>query len=299
MLPLERARLALAGLSVGDAFGSFFEFNDAAHRLIESRKLPPVPWRWTDDTNMALSVYEILRRFDGIDQDALVQSFARNFDSERSYGLGVSNALSRIRDGESWRDVSRVLFFDEGSFGNDGAMRAAPIGAYYADDLDTAISRTRQATEVTHAHPEGIAGAITVAIAAAYAWKLRDEQPNRQQFLAHVLPHIPAGEVRQGVERARALAAGITAHDAATALGNGSRATAQDTVPFALWCAAEYLDSFEEALWQVAAAGGDVDTVAAMTGSIIVMYVGLEGIPNDWTSNREPLPLWAFQDEGA
>ena len=56
--------------------------------------------------------------------------------------------------------------------------------------------------------------------------------------------------------------------DAVRMLGNGSRATAQDTVPFCLWVVATYgMESWEEALWQTASAIGDVDTNCAIVGA--------------------------------
>src|SRR5262252_1269738 len=45
---LRLARMALDGLSVGDAFGERFFGSGAA--LIGSRAIPKAPWRWTDDT---------------------------------------------------------------------------------------------------------------------------------------------------------------------------------------------------------------------------------------------------------
>ena len=45
------------------------------------------------------------------------------------------------------------------------------------------------------------------------------------------------------------MAADASVQSAVALLGNGARVTAQDTVPFALACAARYLSSYEEALW--------------------------------------------------
>lgn len=53
---LQRARLSLLGLSLGDALGSQF-FVPANRHYLASRSLPPAPWQWTDDTEMACSVY--------------------------------------------------------------------------------------------------------------------------------------------------------------------------------------------------------------------------------------------------
>jgi ADP-ribosylglycohydrolase len=82
-------------------------------------------------------------------------------------------------------------------------------------------------------------------------------------------------------------------------LGNGSRVTAQDTVPFALWTAAAYLDDYPAAITACVKAGGDVDTTAAIVGGIVAAYTGIgdrtgaTGLPQAWLDAREPLPTWA------
>lgn len=59
---LARARLSLEGLSVGDAYGQRFPLHLAVVKgLLPSRSLPPPPWRYTDDTEMALSLVAVLR----------------------------------------------------------------------------------------------------------------------------------------------------------------------------------------------------------------------------------------------
>jgi ADP-ribosylglycohydrolase len=75
-------------------------------------------------------------------------------------------------------------------------------------------------------------------------------------------------------------------------IGNGLRISAQDTVPFVLFCAGEWLDNYEEAIWKTMSGGGDVDTTCAMVGAIVACYTGLEGIPKQWLVQREKLPQW-------
>src|SRR6476620_5755756 len=84
---LERARQALEGLSVGDSLGDrFFKHPDVALPLIHARALPAPPWRFTDDTQMALSIMTCLERYGHIDQDFLAYSFAATYDPSRGYG---------------------------------------------------------------------------------------------------------------------------------------------------------------------------------------------------------------------
>jgi ADP-ribosylglycohydrolase len=63
-----------------------------------------------------------------------------------------------------------------------------------------------------------------------------------------------------------------------------------DTVPFALWCAAQHLDDYEAALWLTVSGLGDRDTTCAIVGGIVALFTGTDGIPAEWRHAREPLP---------
>ncbi|MGB3650204.1 MAG: ADP-ribosylglycohydrolase family protein [Rivularia sp. (in: cyanobacteria)] len=297
---LNRAFNSLQGLSVGDAFGEkFFIHPDVAENMIASRAIPAMPWYYTDDTQMALSIYSVLR-YGEINQDKLAESFARRYDGERGYGAGMQRLLLSIRDGAKWQNLSPNLFAGQGSYGNGAAMRVAPLGAYFADDMDLVVEQARKSAEVTHAHSEGIAGAVAVAVAAAFAYKLKDSnKPNQTEFLDLILPYIPTSEVAAKVSQARDLQNDISVNSAAAILGNGTKVSAQDTVPFALWCAAQHLDkdNYEEALWLTVSGLGDRDTNCAIVGGIVALSAGVESIPDAWLSAREALPKWIDLNE--
>nr|WP_283243494.1 DUF72 domain-containing protein [Corallococcus exiguus] len=104
-----------------------------------------------------------------------------------------------------------------------------------------------------------------------------------------VLDCTPAGATRQGLEKARAWPRDTSPSSAARTLGSGQKVLAEDTVPFAVWCAARHLDSFEEALWCTVAGFGDRDTTCAMAGGIVALSAGRSSIPAKWLSAREPL----------
>jgi len=290
------ARISLEGLSVGDALGGFFEFRSLGD-VIKTRKLPDVTWHFTDDTNMALSIYAILRRYQVIDQDKLAVDFAQHFDRLRGYGMGARHILTKIRDSGNWRELCRTIFRGEGSFGNGGAMRVAPLGAYFADDIAAVVKNAGLSAEITHAHPEGISGAVAIAVAAAVACRLKGSNPpTRKEFIDLILPYLSDSEVKSGVVKSRDLPSSMPIEEVVAALGNGRRVSAQDTVPFALWCAGESLANYEEAIWLTASGGGDVDTTCAIVGGIVVCYTGVEAIPSSWMNHREPLPYWAFDE---
>ena len=296
---LARAYLSLEGLSVGDAFGEqFFVDPYQVDDLIEARTLPAPPWHYTDDTEMALSLVAVLRQTGQVDQDRLALRFARHYDMRRGYGPAMHGILPRMAVPGAWSSLAGGLFGGQGSFGNGAAMRVAPVGAYFADDLDTVAAQAYDSAVVTHAHHEAAAGAVAVAVAAALAWRLRDVRPlpNRQEFLDLILPYVPDGVVREKIRHARDLSPSAAVILAMSALGNGSQISAQDTVPFVLWCAGQHLDSYEEALWLTVSGLGDRDTTCAMVGGIVALSAGAESIPPEWRTSREPLPLWPFQE---
>jgi len=280
---LHRALHALDGLSVGDAFGERFFGSGVV--LIGARALPNAPWRWTDDTAMALSVVEILQRHGRIDKDQLALAFAKRWSEEpmRGYGSGAQRILEAIHHGAPWWSVSRSAFGREGSKGNGAAMRVAPLGAWFADDLEATISEARASAEVTHAHAEGIAGAIAVAVAAAGAHRgLRG-----RELLDFVVASTPDGETREGITKAARLEASSPIDHAVKELGNGSNVTAPDTVPFALWAAAHHVDDFAHAMWVTVSGLGDRDTTCAIAGGVVA--AAGTSLPADWLAAREPL----------
>jgi ADP-ribosylglycohydrolase len=184
--------------------------------------------------------------------------------------------------------------------GNGAAMRVPPLGAYFAGEPQRAAEQAIRSAEVTHAHPEGILGAVLVAVAAAFAaeCRLAGEVPTPGELFDAVDPYLVPGAVQRGVARARRLLrAGVA--EAGYELGNGSRVTAPDTVPFALWTAARYLTDYPAAVTACVEAGGDVDTTGAIIGGIVAAYTGIgdrpgaTGVPPEWLDHREPLPAWA------
>lgn len=285
--PFERMRGSLTGLSVGDAFGQCFFSWGVATRCLATRTLPPVPWRWTDDTAMATSVVEILETSGRVDQDALARSFGDHFDPLRGYGAAMHRLLPSYAAGADWRLEAPRLFGGQGSYGNGAAMRVAPLGAFFAPDVERTAAEARSSAEVTHAHPEGIAGAIAIAAAAAAA-----AAGDPAALVDTVIEHTPASEVRNRLERIHEIPPDSSLAAVVAALGNGSRITAQDTVGFTVWAAAQHPDDYEAALWLTAEAGGDVDTTCAIVGGIVGARVGSRGIPDEWLQRREPLPSW-------
>jgi ADP-ribosylglycohydrolase len=287
-----RARLALDGLSVADAFGEqLLHAGPAARSVALEHHTAPVgrQWMWTDDTAMALSIVEQLSYLGGIEPSTLAAAFVRRYavEPDRGYGGGAQTLLRDIALGEAWDVAARRLFDGQGSCGNGGGMRAAPIGAFFCGDLGAVVDHATRSAAPTHAHPDGAAGAVAVAVAAARVFA---GERDPRALLEAVVEHTPAGATREGIRRAIPMLR-AEHFTVAAELGNGSRVLSSDTVPFAIWCAATHLDDFAGACWACVEVGGDIDTTCAMAGGIIVGAVGLAGIPEAWRSSREPLPI--------
>jgi ADP-ribosylglycohydrolase len=281
---MDSAEVSLRGLALGDAFGETW-FRATRDPL--TRVLAPGQWQWTDDTAMALGVFRVLRTQGRIDQDELAKEFAAEYtrDPNRNYGAAMHDVLTAIRNGESWQSAAQRQFGGLGSWGNGAAMRVAPVGAWFP--LEEAIEQAVKSAEVTHAHPEAVAGAVAVAVATA----LSISGVTSADLLDEVLARVPSGQVRDGLQQARQIGFDADPRDAAATLGNGSRLSAPDTVPYVVWSAARNLDDLVEALWDTVLGGGDTDTNCAMVGGIIAPRTGLDAVPDEWWQAIEPLPL--------
>jgi ADP-ribosylglycohydrolase len=165
-------------------------------------------------------------------------------------------------------------------------MRVPPLGAFFADDMERVVSEASLSAEVTHAHPEGIAGVIAIAVAAAVA--AQPDFPTGNNFIQSVLAYVPDGLTKDGILRSLEIPADAEIESVVAILGSGNAISAQDTVPFCVWCAAHHLDDYEEALWKTVSGLGDRDTTCAMVGGIVALST--KKVPQNWLTRREPFP---------
>jgi diguanylate cyclase (GGDEF)-like protein len=279
---MDEALLSLAGLSIGDAFGQSLYYPDAGQAIM-SRTLPPAPWRWTDDTQMALSVVDELRQHGWIDQDTLARRMAWRYSTDpmRGYGSRSRQALERISHGEYFRSVAHSV----DSYGAGSAARAAPIGGFFAANPARASREARLAAGVTHTHPEAIAAAEAVAAAAALA--ADHKHSHGAAFLQAVLSYTSESEL----SRLLSSLVSVPANNPAAAfavLETIDRTSVMYVVPYALWCASHYLNNFEEALWNTVAGLGVRDVTCAIVGGIVSLSA--RKLPEEWGRRRESLP---------
>ncbi|MHA6760967.1 ADP-ribosylglycohydrolase family protein [Streptacidiphilus sp. PAMC 29251] len=292
------AHASLDGLVMGDAFGDswFTRSDEPVEELWAARELRPTPWLWTDDSAMAFVLHAHLMTHGEVRQDGLAAEFAAEYarDQGRKYGPSMHSVLRRIGAGEDWRTVTTGQFGGQGSYGNGAAMRVAPLGAWFHDDLAAAAAQARLSALATHAHPEAVAGAVAVAVAAALAaaGAGQDAAP-RAEFLRETAAHVPESDVRSRLLVAAGFSERTSVRHAASVLGSGTLISAPDTVPFALWSAAGHPDDLTEALWQTVSGWGDRDTTCAIAGGVVAARTGADGLPPAWRQAREAIPDWS------
>ena len=286
-MSLQRALRSLRGLSIGDALGCALANPGSG----DEPSFEPPPWRYTDDTEMAIAIVETLRAHSAIDQDALALAFAERFarQPERGYGPVAYWILHRIGEGMPWREASTTPYSGTGSKGNGGAMRVAPLGAYYADAPETAIAEAMLSAAVTHAHPQGQAGAAAVAYAATI---LARDSSVLVEALGEVAERIEDAELRQAIARAGQMRDADPA-EAGRQLGTGKLVRALDTVPFALWAAfthpRDYRAAITLAMSGLAGPSCDRDTICAIVGGLVAISADPGTIPREWLDGAEPI----------
>jgi ADP-ribosylglycohydrolase len=235
---------------------------------------------------MALSLVDTLTAHGRVDQRDLARRFGDRYVKEpsRGYGGGAHQVLAQLALDADWEHAGRQLFNGQGSKGNGAAMRVAPLGAFFADQPPSRVVEEAHAqAAVTHAHPEGQAGAVAVAVAA---WAFAKHEPLAMVW-THVLSRTPHGPTREGLERASRLGFDVTSAEAARQLGSGAKVLSEDTVPFAVWCALRHHDDFTEAMWSTVAGLGDRDTTCAIVGGLVALK---SEVPAEWRRARESLP---------
>ena len=297
---LKLAEKSLTGVSVGDAFGeSFFGERNSVLKHIAERTIPKTSWDFTDDTIMAIAVFEQLEKNKTINQDELAQAFARNhnIDLYRGYGATARTILREIGEGKYWRDVSTAVFEGMGSMGNGASMRVSPIGAYYFDDLEKVKELAIKSAEITHSNIEGVTGAIAVALATALAtkMKLKQKKLNPAEFISMIVEYLPDSDTKSKVNKGISIPHNYNIQTLESILGNGMKIMAVDTVPFAVWCAAHHLSDFKSAIWKAVSILGDRDTICAIVGGITIMSTEENNIPTNWLTSVEDYKLSKFR----
>ena len=287
----DTVRGVLLGLALGDTLGAPYEGGLLARGLwaLLGRTSEGVR-RFTDDTQMSLDLAESLLACGGLNQDDLAQRFARSYQWRRGYGPGAAKVLRRIRAGQPWQQANRSVH-PQGSWGNGAAMRA-PVLALWPFVTEQALAQAaRQSAQVTHAHPQGMAGAVLLALATR---ALMTPGISADAVLTAARCALLDAEAEAFDPALRTASAWLAQGDAPTPsqvtrmLGHGI--TARTSCVTALYLALRHLEQPFEALIRFATAcRGDTDTIAAMAGALWGARRGAQALPTLRLEQQERL----------
>ncbi len=246
------------------------------------------PGAWTDDTQMSVALAQSLIACGGYDpRDA----FARYQAWYRGEGFGgrARGTGGTIR--KALETGAPVSMREGGQYvGNGTAMRVAPIGVWYRDDMPGLIAAARADARLTHDSPEAEAGSVAVAVAIAAGTRCNSsEVGSGHRVLRDVLDALAScGDkyvslkyttVFARLELAGAIARRCnSAMVAMTSFGNGG--SVMDTVATA-FLAGNNAEEFDECVCDAIEHGGDTDTRAAIAAAIR-MARGDVTIPDRW-----------------
>lgn len=238
----------MIGAIAGDIIGSAYEFNPTNDYNFE---LFPLEAGFTDDTICTVAVADALLK--GIEFGESIHSWCRNYPNPKgSYG---GRFFSWVHS-----DNPQPYF----SFGNGSAMRVSATG-WWSDSIEEVMGLAIRSAECTHNHPEGIKGAVGVALAILLC-RLKGKEQWRDSLKEAIKISGYAEEVENlDLERSR----------------NKFDETCQGTVPVAFKILLES-DSFEDSIRKAVSLGADADTLGAITGSIAEV---IWGVP-DWIESK-------------
>lgn len=240
---------ALVGTGLGDALGAPFE----GRRQVKPEEIDWIVERletltYTDDTHMMIGIAESLVRAGGFDGADMAHTFAHNYELEpwRGYGPGPPRIFRLIRAGGAWDKVAQGLY-RSGSYGNGAAMRIAPIGVLYHNNLPLLTEIAHKSSQITHAHTLGKEGAALEACAIALATSLSPgETFDRGDFLKKLMNYASDQVYKEKLARIPALLDYPDKDRAISELGNGIEAF--NSVPTAIYSFLAQPSSFAEAV---------------------------------------------------
>jgi len=241
---------------------------------------------YTDDTQMTLALATSLVECGYVDAAHVSANYAEFYESWRGYGGAAHRVMCLLQDGGDYRGTGR-LQFPEGSFGNGGAMRIAPVGlAYRHATDDDLLEAVEDALVCTHVHPEAVDGALVQAQAVALAATTEPSTFDPNNFVRALSPVCQTDVM---AAKLKSLAEGLHREDedwyVIGRVGNGIRAS--QAVAAALWAFLRYGQKPEECLIRAVGLGGDTDTIGAMAGALVGALHGSSWIPPRWYDNIE------------
>ncbi len=290
-------------------------------RELKKRKIPI--GLYTDDTQQAILLIETLvdkgiaDRYDYanriIDVVNRTKTKSKPLGVFRGYGRGFKQVVDNLLKGIS-PDRAAV-----DSAGNGAAMRIAPVGLFFHDNPKKAAQQAIEISMLTHKDVRAILSACAVAISVSLSVESKTILSEKEFFgkIISYLHKIKLPEIlnrqEERIEQFFA-SADILAEHLSDSYQIASRKISEYvneitgqympaehpfclcSVMMSFWHFLHNRDSTEEAIISAVNAGGDADTIGAITGAMIGALKGDKSIPYHWVKslkNRNQLKLRA------
>ena len=220
----------MIGAIIGDIIGSDYEFNNTSDYHFPFFEEGT---DFTDDTICSIAIADAI--LNKMDYQTAMRKWCRQFPHPKGeYGSFFLN----------W--VMRPDPYPYNSYGNGSAMRVSPVSWLFESENDV-IAQAKASAEITHNHPEGIKGAVAIAVAI---FRMRKSQKKESQIFVNVAKEFYGEDVFNNLPQRGYF-----------------DVTCQGCVPLALYLAS-LATSFEDAIRLTVAYGGDSDTLGAIVGSL-------------------------------
>lgn len=299
---LEQFQGCLLGCAVGDAVGAPVEAQGPVtiEAYIEGNVRPRLFigvtrnagnhnfGQYTDDTQLTRELAISLAMQGKLDPQDFGERIAHMFKNKLMVGYGNATlaAAKNLMAKSPWDKAGTPA----PAAGNGSAMRAAPIGlAFHSTSLSALAAAAKMQGFVTHQAETASAGAAAIAAAVALAMQVEDVHPER--FLTTVasvagkLDPKTAKLIRILGKNAdkgdRTILEWCRSFQTDNERWPGISPFVTSSVLWSLYSFVKHPEDYWECIITSIKPGGDVDTTAAMAGSISGAHIGLKGIPDD------------------
>lgn len=290
----------LVGCAIGDALGNPFENKPTNHKpLLEWDGLFKAggtywvgePGQYTDDTLMSLALARSLVERGKFEPSDVAQNYLNWYLSGNTRGIGgtTARAMNNLKLGLPWHQSGIT---GDDICGNGTAMRAAPLGVFYRNDLELLNVVAKLDASITHNSLEAKMGSVAIATATALFYK---NDTSKEQILDKVIGVLNESIVRNKLQVVKYHLDNKTPPNEAVQ-NIGVRGYVPETVAAALYCVLAN-DNYKDTVIMAVKAGGDTDTTAAIAGAMAGTLYGLDAIPTEYTSIVEDFELLSHLDE--
>ena len=261
--------------------------------------------QYSDDTQLARELLLSLADVGGWSPEAFARRVAALFadGGDDGAGPGTRAAAERLRSGTHWSLAGTPAPYA----GNGSAMRACPLGVIFRHDPRALTAAAVEQSLVTHLDPRCAAGAVAVAAAVALASTTPKVEP--AEFLGTVAALAASADdsvssailgLRQWAHLPPALAT-RRLHDqgldpAYAGAWQGISALVTPSIVWSLYAFLHQPDDYWGAVCTAIEAGGDTDTLAAMTGAIAGARLGPEALPGELVARLNDRGRWKAGD---